>query len=219
MSSMMDSDPGIKVVEAHMMDLKKYLPLTVVSGFCTRSILYPVSLIRTRLQIQTHKAYYKGTFDAFTKIVRNEGFIGLYKGFWVSNLMVFSQMSYISTYEGVRHILAKNTNINKRLKSFIAGGSASFMGQTFVVPIDIVSQHLQMIDGRKRGTFYNQLDLPREALEKKQGRAMHIVRAVYKRDGLRGFYKGYFASLPVYVPNSAMWWLLYELYCGKSYQQ
>lgn len=41
-----------------------------------------------------------------------------------------------------------------------------------------------------------------------------IVKLIYQRDGLRGFYRGYIASLCAYVPNSALWWGLYTTYQG-----
>lgn len=42
-----------------------------------------------------------------------------------------------------------------------------------------------------------------------------IVRLIYQRDGIRGFYRGYIASLCAYVPNSALWWGLYITYQGN----
>lgn len=42
-----------------------------------------------------------------------------------------------------------------------------------------------------------------------------IIRLIYQRDGYRGFYRGYVASLCAYVPNSALWWGLYTVYQGN----
>lgn len=41
-----------------------------------------------------------------------------------------------------------------------------------------------------------------------------IAQAIYRMDGVRGFYKGYIASLCTYVPNSALWWAFYHFYQG-----
>lgn len=43
-----------------------------------------------------------------------------------------------------------------------------------------------------------------------------IVRLIYQRDGPKGFYRGYIASLCAYVPNSALWWGLYTFYQGAQ---
>jgi len=60
--------------------------------------------------------------------------------------MAVSQISYIGTYEAVRHTMARGSSqfSDNHLRSFVAGGCASIVGQTTVVPIDIISQHLQM---------------------------------------------------------------------------
>ena len=48
---------------------------------------------------------YSGTFDAFRKTFVQEGFSGLYRGFWVSAFQLVSGVAYITTYETVRHAL------------------------------------------------------------------------------------------------------------------
>jgi hypothetical protein len=40
------------------------------------------------LQVQHKNALYKGTFDAFHKILKYEGVKGLYRGFWISCFQV-----------------------------------------------------------------------------------------------------------------------------------
>ena len=47
--------------------------------------VYPIDLVKTRMQNQRSKAFvgevmYRNSFDCFKKVVRHEGFLGLYKG-------------------------------------------------------------------------------------------------------------------------------------------
>lgn len=44
-----------------------------------------------------------------------------------------------------------------------------------------------------------------------------IAKHIFKMDGIAGFYRGYWASLSAYVPNSALWWGFYHLYQGILY--
>lgn len=44
--------------------------------------------------------------------------------------------------------------------------------------------------------------------------SVRIVQAVYANHGVKGFYKGYFVSLLVYAPHSALWWTFYDKYSG-----
>jgi len=100
-----------------------------------------------------------GMIDAWSKIYRFEGASGLYRGFWVSTFQIVSGVFYISTYEGVRHVLTRY-DADTRVKSLIAGGCASLVGQTIVVPFDVLSQHLMVLGvvncrkENKVGIFY-----------------------------------------------------------------
>lgn len=107
-------------------------------------------------------------FDAYGKIYRYEGFTGLYRGFWVSSVQIISGIIYnvlntvshflynflgvfyISTYEGVRHIL-KQHNVHSNIRALIAGAAASLVGQTIIVPFDVLSQHLMMMGINGKG--------------------------------------------------------------------
>lgn len=219
----------IQVIELKMMDKRKYFPLTLASGLTIRSMLYPFMLIKTRLQIQKGKSVYKGTFDAFLKISVNEGRSGLYRGFWVSCLQLFPSMAYISTYEGTRHYLSEYVGIqDNRIRSFVGGGLASLTGQTLAVPIDIITQHLMLMGKREKSknsdplstekraqiklSTLQHIQISESASKSRFGAVQAIVRAVYKRDGLLGFYKGYFVSLACFAPNSALWWFFYDSY-------
>ena len=58
-------------------------------------------------QVQHQNAVYSGTLDAYRQISRTEGYRGLYRGFWISCFQVVSGVCYVSTYEGVRHMLVR----------------------------------------------------------------------------------------------------------------
>ena len=140
----------IRTIEWEMLDKKKFLPLSIASSLTVRTTLYPFTLVKTRLQIQKGNEVYRGTWDAFRKIVKYEGLNGLYKGFWVNLFSIVSGAFYVVTYENVRHILQVNNVTDSRIRALIGGGCASLVGQTIIVPIDVISQHLMMI-GQKVG--------------------------------------------------------------------
>lgn len=79
----------IKTVEWEMLDKSKFFPMSMASSFTVRCFLYPLTLIRTRLQIQRGTEVYSGTYDAAKKIIHSEGFRGLYRGFFVSAFQVW----------------------------------------------------------------------------------------------------------------------------------
>ena len=89
------------------------------------------------------------------------------------------------------------------------------VGQTIIVPFDVMSQHMMVLGLNPRtGTkevSANPLAVPTEGRTKAQI-TYDIARTIYVRDGFRGFYRGYVASLCTYVPSSACWWTFYSSY-------
>lgn len=174
-----------------------------------------------RLQVQKQNNVYSGSLDAFRKIIRSEGYCGLYKGFWVNSIQVFSGISYIATYEKTRDLITNYTNISdSKAKAFLAGGISSAMSQTLIIPFDVVSQHIMIaLNTRRqsknsqvaelRSTFFKPLSLKQDEV-KRFGTAFAITRQLYREGGLKSFYRGYFASLLCFVPSSACWWMLYQ---------
>lgn len=242
----MDSHNRLLTIEWEMMDKTRFFGLSVVNSIALRGILYPLTVIKTRLmvgfrslvfimlppiqiypnwlinfksvsfhyQVQKQNAVYKGTFDALGKIIRREGVCGLYKGFWVNTMQVVSGIGYLITYEKVRDLLTKYGNIrDSKIKGLIGGGCGSLVSQTIITPFDVISQHMMVIGGStsKFGGFSNPLFL-NPASVSKHGLTSAIVRELYRRDGLKGFYRGYIASVNMYVPSSALWWMFYPIY-------
>ena len=66
-----EEEPFLRNIEWHMMDKSKFFPLSMLSHFCVRGTLYPLTLIKTRLQLQKHDQMYKGKFsdDSFIKSI------------------------------------------------------------------------------------------------------------------------------------------------------
>ncbi|CAF0989701.1 unnamed protein product [Adineta steineri] len=131
-------------IDWQMLDKKKYVPLNLLSTFIVRSFLYPFTLVRTRLQVQIQSTIYKGTWHALHTTVRYEGFRSLYKGFLVYNCQLIPGLIYITTFEATRaraNILTKN----EYLRAGVGGTIASLFAQVLACPIDIVSQHMQLV--------------------------------------------------------------------------
>jgi len=207
---------SIRTVEWNMLDKKRFYPYSMMSSFTVRCCLYPLTLIRTRLQMQHQNDLYRGTVDAYRKILRYEGVRGLYRGFWISAFQVVSGVTYVTTYEGVRHILENKGVRNTKVKALIGGSCASVVGQTIIVPFDVISQHLMLLGlsntGPKKLVGLELNPLAVNVNQSKSRLAADVTATIYRRDGLRGFYRGYVASLCTYVPSSASWWTFYHIY-------
>ncbi|XP_049551200.1 solute carrier family 25 member 44 isoform X2 [Orcinus orca] len=209
----MEDKRNIQIIEWEHLDKKKFYVFGVAMTMMIRVSVYPFTLIRTRLQVQKGKSLYHGTFDAFIKILRADGVTGLYRGFLVNTFTLISGQCYVTTYELTRKFVADYSQSNT-VKSLVAGGSASLVAQSITVPIDVVSQHLMMQrKGEKMGRFQVRGN-PKGQGVVAFGQTKDIIRQILRADGLRGFYRGYVASLLTYIPNSAVWWPFYHFYAG-----
>lgn len=210
----LESTPFLKTIEWDMMDKQKFFPLSMLSSFSVRCCLFPLTVIKTQLQVQFKNDIYSGMLDCGAKIYRNEGISGLYRGFWISSFQIISGVFYISTYEGVRHLLTQH-NAGQQTKALIGGGCASVVGQTIIVPFDVISQHVMVLGmgGKTTGKHsVNPLGIKFDQNTPKFRLGFAVAREILRRDGFLGFYRGYTASLMAYVPNSAMWWGFYHMY-------
>ena len=73
------ADEDVGQVGWARLDKTKFYIFAPLASLLTRLILYPTNLVKTRLQAQSTDVIYKGTWDAFRKIVRYEGVGALYK--------------------------------------------------------------------------------------------------------------------------------------------
>jgi len=188
----------------------------MLSSFSVRCALFPLTVIKTQLQVQFKNDVYKGMFDCGVKIYTGEGIRGLYRGFWISSFQIISGVFYISTYESVRHMLTQQ-GAGDKFKAIVAGGCASIVGQTIIVPFDVISQHIMVLGMNAHGLGQRINPLGLDATAKKSQLAVSIAREIFRRDGIYGYYRGYSASLLAYVPNSALWWGFYHFYQGKIF--
>jgi len=168
-----------------------------------RGLLHPLFLIKTRLQAQTDGAY-RGPVDAVRTIVRQEGVGGLYRGFWVSNVSLILRQGYFLSYEFLRSSTGPGTPLYETLgdtrgalaSNFVSGCGASVLMQFLSVPCEVVTQRL-MVQREGGGDV---------------GSAVGMIRGIYRESGLRGFYRGFAASVLQYSPTSGLWWLSYTYY-------
>lgn len=209
----MEDKRNIQIIEWEHLDKKKFYVFGVCMTMMIRVIVYPFTLIRTRLQVQKGKSLYNGTFDAFVKILRSEGAAGLYRGFLVNTFTLISGQCYVTTYELTRKYVSGYSSSNT-VKSLVAGGSASLVAQSITVPIDVISQHLMM---QRQGESLGRFRI--SYTDRKQtimfGQTKEIIMQIFRADGPKGFYRGYVASLMTYIPNSAVWWPFYHFYAEQ----
>ena len=164
-------------------------------------MVYPIDLVKTRLQNQRSAApgqhLYKNSLDCFQKVIKNEGFLGLYSG-------VLPQLVGVAPEKAIKltvNDLVRGWATDKKDGSIfwgyevLAGGTAGACQVVFTNPLEIVKIRLQ-VQGEVAKTV---ADTPKRS-------AMWIVRNL----GLVGLYKGASACLLRDVPFSAIYFPTYS---------
>ncbi|RWS06466.1 mitochondrial thiamine pyrophosphate carrier-like protein [Dinothrombium tinctorium] len=88
-----------------------------IAGIAGKLVVYPLDLIKKRSQLQGFtyarrsfgkNVIYKGTFDCFLKVIREESFLGLYKGLSPSLLKAFASTAlHFAFYEQILNFLKR----------------------------------------------------------------------------------------------------------------
>lgn len=81
---------NFEVIELSMLKKHMFFPLSGLGNFTAQTLLYPFVLLRTRLQLQEGAQVYRGLVHAISSVVKEEGFRGLYSGYLVRSLHIFS---------------------------------------------------------------------------------------------------------------------------------
>ncbi|VDM57252.1 unnamed protein product [Angiostrongylus costaricensis] len=203
----------LNVIEWHHMDLSLFYPAALGSTWTVRTCLYPLTVLRSRLQLQKQHTVYRSTWNAFTSIFKQEGIPGLFRGFWVTIPQVGTSFIYATVYEKLRAVLLNDYDVRSAAGiSSISGGAASFASQIIFVPTDIIAQYMMIYYRAEKFISGHDKAIISYVMDEKNSRltlGMKFLKAIYKVDGLKGFYRGFWASSFVYVPYCLVFWPTY----------
>ncbi|KAG0036454.1 mitochondrial aspartate-glutamate transporter agc1 [Podila clonocystis] len=170
-----------------------------ISGAVGATVVYPIDLVKTRMQNQRSKVVgellYKNSIDCFKKVVKNEGVLGLYRGLGPQLVGVAPEKAIKLTMNDLvrRHLTDKNGNITF-VSELIAGGVAGGSQVVFTNPLEIVKIRLQVAG---------------EAAKSLEGAPRTGAVTIVRNLGIMGLYKGASACLLRDIPFSAIYFPVY----------
>ncbi|KAF9400466.1 hypothetical protein BGX21_004242 [Mortierella sp. AD011] len=172
-----------------------------VAGITGVLIVYPLDMVKTRLQSQKKdamgKLQYRGGLDCFRQVIAKEGVRGLYRGI-IPNLIGITPEKAIklAVNDFSREYWAEQTHVSEDKLAvqygMLAGATAGFCQVIATNPMEIVKIQMQVAGSQKL------------APGEQRPTAMGIVRSL----GLRGLYRGTPATLLRDVPFSVLFFPL-----------
>uniref|UniRef100_A0AAQ5YZR8 EF-hand domain-containing protein n=1 Tax=Amphiprion ocellaris TaxID=80972 RepID=A0AAQ5YZR8_AMPOC len=122
-----------------------------VAGAVGATAVYPIDLVKTRMQNQRSSGslvgelMYKNSFDCFKKVVRYEGFFGLYRGLVPQLLGVAPEKAIkLTVNDFVRGKTRQKDGTVPLAAEILAGGCAGGSQVIFTNPLEIVKIRLQV---------------------------------------------------------------------------
>ncbi|KAI1901628.1 hypothetical protein AGOR_G00036360 [Albula goreensis] len=168
-----------------------------VAGAVGATAVYPIDLVKTRMQNQrtsgsfVGELMYKSSFDCFKKVVRYEGFFGLYRGLVPQLLGVAPEKAIkLTVNDFVRGKTMQKDGTIPLPAEILAGGCAGGSQVIFTNPLEIVKIRLQVAGEITTG--------PRVS-------ALSVIRDL----GFFGLYKGARACFLRDIPFSAIYFPCY----------
>ncbi|XP_047503160.1 calcium-binding mitochondrial carrier protein Aralar1 isoform X3 [Pieris napi] len=190
------SSPEERSVLIQILESTYRFTLGSFAGALGATAVYPIDLVKTRMQNQRTGSFigevaYRNSWDCFKKVIRHEGFSGLYRGLVPQLIGVAPEKAIkLTVNDLVRDkFMDKNGNLTLYAE-VIAGACAGGSQVVFTNPLEIVKIRLQ-VAGEIAGAS--------------KVRAWSVVKDL----GLFGLYKGAKACLLRDVPFSAIYFPAY----------
>ncbi|XP_069815476.1 electrogenic aspartate/glutamate antiporter SLC25A13, mitochondrial [Dendropsophus ebraccatus] len=168
-----------------------------IAGAVGATAVYPIDLVKTRMQNQRStgsfvgELMYKNSFDCFKKVLRYEGFFGLYRGLLPQLLGVAPEKAIkLTVNDFVRDKFTIKDGSIPLAAEILAGGCAGGSQVIFTNPLEIVKIRLQVAGEITTG--------PRVS-------ALSVLRDL----GFFGLYKGAKACFLRDIPFSAIYFPCY----------
>eukprot|EP00887_Chlorella_sp_A99_P001244 scaffold14.g1244.t1 len=162
-----------------------------LAGAITATVVCPLDVLKTRLQVQgKHSAYY-GIGGGLSKIVRDEGVRGLYRGLTPSLFALLPNWAvYFSTYERLKLAIGSRVQPERRASTGVHMAAAAGAGAATMLitnPLWVIKTRLQTQDmGIRMGASCN----PRLY----RGTLDALLR-IAREEGVVGLYSGLGPSL------------------------
>jgi len=172
-----------------------------ISGIIGTTFIFPLDIVKTRLQQDVNKFYRNSGFFCAQHIIRNEGFFKLYRGLAVNLIGVAPEKALKLTLNDVfRRKLQGNDSTLSLEKQVLAGAGAGFGQVICTNPMELTK-------------IFFQLEKVKQDEAKKKGlpppEPLKVTNVVKMAGGVRGLYKGTAATLLRDVPFSMIYFPLY----------
>ncbi|XP_074653822.1 calcium-independent mitochondrial carrier protein SCaMC-3L-like isoform X1 [Tubulanus polymorphus] len=164
------------------------------AGAVSRTCTAPLDRLKVLLQVHASKKNQLGIYSGFKSMLREGGVKSLWRGNGVNVIKIApeSAMKFMA-YEQVKRLFRGDDNRDLQLyERFLSGSMAGAISQTIIYPMEVLKTRLAL---RKSGEYTGMFD---------------CAKKIYKKDGLRVFYRGYIPNIIGIIPYAGIDLAIYE---------
>lgn len=193
------SQPQAQAPQQRKVALHRHLMYSGVSGAIATTIIYPLDIVKTKLQDQKglgKQRVYAGPVDCARQIISKDGLKGMYRGWPPNVLFVMPEKALkLTCFEMFRNSFMDEHGYVSMGKEMLAGGLAGFIQVTMTNPMELLKiQGATMRDKLKSGEIKELIG----------------YRQLVKNLGFSGMYTGILATLSRDIPFSMIYFSLYS---------
>ncbi|GAB5355356.1 hypothetical protein AAMO2058_000198800 [Amorphochlora amoebiformis] len=173
---------------SNKLPLHRQVAAGALSGATTMVLTYPLDILRTRLSADVSKeGLYSGMVDVAKTTMKNEGFLGFYRGLGVSILEI---APYIGIAMGGYEYLKAYVG-NDPVRKLGAGWASGLIASLVCYPMDTVKRQLMLDGALGCQSRYN-------------GEIYTCIKTLYKEAGIRAFFGGCLVNALKSSPTAAL---------------
>lgn len=169
------------------------------AGIISYTSIYPLETIRTKISVQNNGQQYRGIVDCFSKSVKQEGFLSLYRGSLISaiGMIPFQGLNFL-TY----HHLDEHYNTEKNsLKTLFFGSWSGIVSVSCTYPFDTIKRRLQL-SGEMGNPKYRGI--------------AHCCKYILENHGIKGLYRGLLPTYTKILPANGLYFFIIELFKNQK---
>lgn len=163
-----------------------------IAGIVGVASVFPIDLAKTRLQNQrVGNEAYKSMLDCLKKVIKAEGFFGMYRGSAINLLLITPEKAIKLTGNDLfRHVLTRHETNSSGSKTshlslpreMLAGGGAGLCQIIVTTPMELLKIQCQDAGRTQQGTS-------------QKPSALRVASELIKTRGISGLYKGISATM------------------------
>ena len=179
--------------------------LDTISAFHCRFDIAHRSLLIRLVMAQTNSSKYNGVFDCFRTVVKESGYMSLYRGLASPLIGSMAECSTLFVSFGrVKQLVGVVEEEVNRCETplwrlYLAGGGAGFTSAFVLTPVELVKCRLQV-----------QAQAATLAPDAYKG-PIDVIKRTIASEGVKGLWKGQMSCLAREIPGNMAWFGFYEV--------